>query len=84
LKTTPEANGDTKVCSFLSNQKVIEIEASYVRTKLRSVVELIGEVVLDFGKEDIGLYFMGNDNVFIRSFRCNHPTSRKMVLSCIS
>jgi hypothetical protein len=56
LNTIPGANGNTKVCSFLSNQKVIELDAFLVRTKLRSVVELIGEVVLGFGKEDVGLH----------------------------
>ena len=44
------------MCEFMSDAgKVIDIDSTFARTKLRAVVHLLGEVELRFGKEDIGL-----------------------------
>ena len=49
-------DGDTKVCVFNSGDKMIKITGDMVRTRLRSVVEIMGEDILGFKKEDIGLH----------------------------
>ena len=55
-KTVKDFNGDTKVCVFNSGDKMIKITGDMVRTRLRSVVEIMGEDILGFKKEDIGLH----------------------------
>ena len=56
FQSIPSVSGETKVCEFLSETgSVIDIDSKFVRTKLRAVVDLIGEVELGFGKDDIGL-----------------------------
>ena len=55
--TIPDASGDTKICSFLDeHHRTIDFDSNHIRPKLRAVVELIGEHVLGFNKEDIGLH----------------------------
>jgi hypothetical protein len=55
--TIPEASGDTRICAFFDDQnRIIDFDANHIRPKLRAVVELMGEHVLGFSKEDIGLH----------------------------
>ena len=56
LRSIPSASGDTKVCEFWSGEKIIHIDASMVRSKLRAIVELIGEEELGFRKDEVGLH----------------------------
>ncbi len=56
LNTIPGASGDTKVCSFNDSGRITEIDSSYARAKIRGIVELIGEEILGFSKEDVGLH----------------------------
>ena len=56
LKTIPNVSGDTKVCTFWTGQKVIDIDSNLSRAKLRSVVALIGELELGFSKDEVGLH----------------------------
>ena len=51
LDTIPGASEDTKVCSFNDCGKITEIDLSYARAKI-----LIGEGILKFSKEDVGLH----------------------------
>ena len=51
------ASDESKVCEFHHKQEgCMDIQADHVRAKLCAVVELIGEEVLGFTKEDIGLH----------------------------
>jgi hypothetical protein len=53
----PNATADLKVCHFLDqNGKLCMIKANDVRDWLRATVSLIGEDVLGFTAEDIGLH----------------------------
>ena len=53
----PGATGNSEVCSFGDNNNNITlIRADHVRSKLRAIVELIGEESLGFQKDDIGLH----------------------------
>ena len=54
--TIPDFSGDTKVCEFFNGKKTIDIDSSFVRSKIRSVVDLIEEAELGFGKDDVGLH----------------------------
>ena len=54
--TVKNFNGDTEVCLFVSKEGSIKITGDLVRSKLRSVVELMGEENLGFTKNDIGLH----------------------------
>ena len=54
--TIPDFSEETKVCEYWNGNKITLIDANLVRSKLRSVVELIGEVELGFGKDDVGLH----------------------------
>ena len=56
LNTVPGANKDTKICSFRDDDKTVDINSNEARVKLRSIVDLFGEVELGFGKDDIGLH----------------------------
>lgn len=51
------SNDNSEVCLFMnSSGQTSLVRADYVRTRLRAIVDLIGEVVLGFGKLDIGLH----------------------------
>jgi hypothetical protein len=53
----PKASDDNKVCSFLEKDGVVrDIQAAQVRERLKSIVALIGEQVLGFTADDIGLH----------------------------
>ena len=53
----PGANDNSEVCSFQDiNKNITLIRADHVRSKLRAIVELIGEELLGFQKDDIGLH----------------------------
>ena len=54
----PGATEDSKVCDFISQVTGImePIKADHVRDHLRSIVDLIGEDVLGFNRDDIGLH----------------------------
>ena len=57
VRTIPEANEHTEVCMFQSAEGVkTQISSEHVRTKLRSIVDLIGIEELGFAKDDIGLH----------------------------
>ena len=56
LDTIPGASGDTKVSTFNDLGMITEITSSYARAKVRSITELIGEEILGFSKEDVGLH----------------------------
>ena len=55
-ETVPQANDDTKVCTYRDQGTTREIDSTYARSKIRSVVELIGAAKLGFTKEDVGLH----------------------------
>ena len=55
LKTIPDASQDTKVCAFKSGSNIINIDGDIVRSKLRSIVHIIGEEKLGFSQHDIGM-----------------------------
>ena len=50
--TVPYANGNTKVVF------IRRIDLTYARSRIRSIVELIGVAMLGFTKENIGLHFI--------------------------
>jgi hypothetical protein len=53
----PGSTEDTKICTILRpNGQTEEIKSSQVRDKLKTIVAVIGEEVLGFTKEDIGLH----------------------------
>ena len=54
--TIPDASLETKVCEFLSGDEVIDLTSYIIRSHLRAAVEVIGEGVLGFTKDDIGLH----------------------------
>ena len=56
LSSIPNCSEDMQVYSFQSGKDTINILGNMMRTRLRSVVQLIGEEVLGFTKEDIGLH----------------------------
>jgi hypothetical protein len=52
-----ESNDDSKVCLFQDrNNNTNLIRADHVRSKLRAVVDVLGEVKLGFSKDNIGLH----------------------------
>ena len=54
--TIPGASLDTKVCEFWSGNKIIDLTSYMIRSHLKAAVEVIGEGVLGFTKDDIGLH----------------------------
>ena len=54
--TIPDCSDNTKVCDFNTINGVIQIDSLTVRLKIRSIVELIGEAILGFTKEDVGTH----------------------------
>ena len=52
----PNFSESTKVCEFLQEDKIIEINSTQARNQLRAVVNLIGEASLGFGSSDVGLH----------------------------
>ena len=56
LKTVPNANSDTKVCAYVDSGQVRHIDSTYARARLRGIVELIGQDILGFTKEEAGLH----------------------------
>ena len=56
IVTIPDFNENTQVCEYHSNNSTMKIIGDLVHTKLRSVVELMGEDHLGFSKDDIGLH----------------------------
>ena len=56
LKTIPDVSEETKVCEFYFNGKSQEINSNMVRSKLRATVDLLGEGILGFTKDDVGLH----------------------------
>ena len=53
----PGSSEQSKVCMFWSKDKGASvIQADHVRTRLRSMVDIIGEANLGFTKEEIGLH----------------------------
>ena len=56
VNTIPGAKDDTKVCSYWDGGSIKEIDSSHTRMKIKDMVELIGEKVLGFTKDDVGLH----------------------------
>ena len=58
VNTIPRATADTTVCSYrdTSTGESKCIYSSYTRIIIRGIVELMGEKVLGFTKEDVGLH----------------------------
>jgi hypothetical protein len=57
VRKIPNSTDDSEVCLFLDNkQNVYNINAAYVRSRLRAIVILIGEEKLGFTNDDIGLH----------------------------
>ena len=57
VRAIPGANDQSQVCLFHEESKKQSwISADYVRTRLRSIVQLIGEESLGFNKSEIGLH----------------------------
>ena len=57
VRSIPGSSDDSEVCLFYDNKKKKSlIRADHVRSKLRAIVVLIGEDVLGFGRDDIGLH----------------------------
>ena len=40
--TIPNFSNETKVCEFWDGKKVVDLNSSYVRSRLRAVVKLMG------------------------------------------
>mmetsp|Transcript_12224 Transcript_12224/g.14217 ORF Transcript_12224/g.14217 Transcript_12224/m.14217 type:complete len:166 (+) Transcript_12224:450-947(+) len=52
-----DSSNDSQVCLFQDDNNHIDlIRVDHVRSKLRAVVDVLGEVKLGFSKEDIGLH----------------------------
>ena len=56
LHTVPNASSDTTVCSFWTGTKTIQLDAVMARTKIRAIVNLIGEEELGFTSDQVGLH----------------------------
>lgn len=56
LSSVPNASQDTKVCSFWTGTNTILLDANTARTKIRVIVRIIGDEVLGFGADDVGLH----------------------------
>lgn len=54
--TVKNFNDETKVCTFVMGNDEFLLTGDLVRTKLRAVVEIMGEATLGFSKDDIGLH----------------------------
>ena len=54
----PDVSEDSKVCDFISpiSGKLESIKADHVRDYLKVIVDLIGEDILGFTTEDVGLH----------------------------
>ena len=82
VRKIKNSSSETEVCAFEdSNGQSSFISANYVRTRLHSVVELIGEQTLGFTKDDIGLhsicsggvmamFLSGTSVIIIQRVRC--------------
>ena len=59
VRLIPGSSEDSKVCLFRDNKENISlISSNYVRSRLRAVVTLLGEMELGFNKDDIGLHLI--------------------------
>ena len=56
LNTVPETSGDTKISSYYVDGTVRDTDSNIIRARLRGIVALIGEKVLGFTKEEVGLH----------------------------
>ena len=76
--TVPQADENTKVCTYMDQGIIGEIDSTYPRSRIRSIVELIGVVKLGFTKEDVGLHSIQSGGamaiIFIRGCNNNCPT----------
>ena len=53
----PNGTIDSKVCTFWTDEQGYSfIQADHARTRLRSIVNIIGEDILGFSKDDVGLH----------------------------
>ena len=56
LISVPKAKGDTKICTYYDSGTVRKFDSNMVRVRLRAIVALVGEEILGFTKEDVGLH----------------------------
>ena len=57
VRAIKDSSDQSPVCLFCDDQgKISNITASYARSKVRAIVQLIGEATLGFTKADIGLH----------------------------
>ena len=56
--TVDKFDGETPVCAFHSKNETILILGDMVRSRLRTIVKIMGEENLEFLKEDIGLHLI--------------------------
>ena len=57
VRNIPSSSDNSEVCQFMDqNNRVTLFHSSFVRTKLRAIVNLIGKEILGFDKDDIGLH----------------------------
>ena len=54
--TIPGAGEDTQVCCYAEGDEIKFIDSNHVRSRIRGIVELIGEQALGFTKDDVGLH----------------------------
>ena len=52
----PQANEDTKVCTYIDQGSIREIDSTYARSRIRYIVDLLGVTKLGFIREDDGLH----------------------------
>ena len=51
--------------AYVNYRQLRFIDSTYARAKLRGAVELTGEVILDFTKEDVGLHCIRSSGALI-------------------
>ena len=56
IQTVPGVSKDTTVCSYWDNGAIRQVNSTYAISRIRSVVELIGENELGFTRNDVGLH----------------------------
>ena len=56
VRAIPRSVDESEVCLFFDGKQSTLIRADHVRSRLRAIVELMGEETLGFLKEDIGLH----------------------------
>ena len=61
--TVSQANENTRVCSYVDQGAIGEIDSMYARSRLRSIIELIGVTKLGITRENVGLHSIRSGGV---------------------